>query len=141
MLGGLIGTVVNVVGGIIDKSITDKDKAAELKHSMTLELLKSEDQLVQSAGEIIKTEASSEHTVTATWRPILMLSITAILVNNFLLAPYMQAIFGWSVFISGDLATAVPEGLWNLLTVGVGGYIVGRSAEKGIKNWKKNDNG
>jgi len=27
--------------------------------------------------------------------------------------------------------------MWNLLTIGVGGYIAGRSGEKIAENWKK----
>ena len=60
-----------------------------------------------------------------------MLVITAILANNFLLAPYAQALLGVSVTLD------LPGPMWDLLTVGVGGYIVGRSAEKGIRTWKQ----
>jgi len=38
--------------------------------------------------------------------------------------------------IFGVVSVPVPEPLWDLLKLGVGGYIVGRSAEKGIKTWK-----
>ena len=31
----------------------------------------------------------------------------------------------------------LPEQLWSLLTLGVGGYIVGRSCEKTIDKWKE----
>lgn len=55
-----------------------------------------------------------------------MLSITAIVVNNYILAPYLQAAFGWWWSVTLDL----PPEMWTLLTVGVGGYVVGRSGEK-----------
>jgi hypothetical protein len=29
---------------------------------------------------------------------------------------------------------AIPEGMWTLLTVGIGGYIGGRTVEKVLKN-------
>ena len=57
-----------------------------------------------------------------------MLSITAIIVNNYILAPYLQAAFGWSVTLD------LPPEMWTLLTVGVGGYVVGRSGEKIAQN-------
>jgi hypothetical protein len=59
-----------------------------------------------------------------------MLVFTAIVANNYILAPYLQAMFGWSVSLE------MPEQLWNLLSIGIGGYIFGRSGEKAVKHWK-----
>lgn len=137
MLGAILSFLGGPVAEVIDKVIPDKDKAAQLKHDLQVLAVSQESELIKGASAAIKAEAESEHQITATWRPILMLSITAILVNNFLLAPYMDAIFGWSVYVDAETAEAIPEGLWTLLTVGVGGYVMGRSAEKAVKNWPK----
>ncbi len=53
------------------------------------------------------------------------------LANNFLIAPYAQALFGVGI------ALELPERLWDLMMVGVGGYVVGRSVERGIDLWRK----
>ncbi len=108
----------------------DKELAAKLKQDLQMAALTHEAELTKAAASIVQAEAESEHPLTAQWRPILMLSITAILVNNYILAPYLAALFGFSVQLD------LPEPMWNLLTVGVGGYVLGRSAEKGIKYWK-----
>lgn len=55
----------------------------------------------------------------------------AIVANNYILAPYMQALFSFSV------ALAVPEPMWELPKLGVGGYILGRSGEKAIRAWRE----
>jgi hypothetical protein len=34
----------------------------------------------------------------------------------------------------------LPDKLWNLLTIGVGGYVVGRSAEKIAESYAKKNN-
>ena len=47
-----------------------------------------------------------------------------------MIAPYLQALFG------AGLMLELPNELFNLMTVGVGGYVIGRSAEKGIRAWK-----
>ena len=60
-----------------------------------------------------------------------MLTCITIIANNYVLYPYMRAIFGWGV------ALDLPEALWELLKIGVGGYVVGRSVEKGIDLWRK----
>lgn len=128
MLSALLSFLGGPVAEIIDKTVPDRDQALRLKHELQLAALASEAELSRAAGEIVRTEAASEHPLTAQWRPILMLSITAILVNNYLLAPYAQALFGVSVTLD------LPGPLWTLLTVGVGGYIAGRSAEKVARN-------
>jgi len=62
------------------------------------------------------------------WRPILMLSLVLIVINNYILFPYFP-----------DTLTMLelPNELWNLLTIGVGGYVAGRSIEKAVKIYKK----
>jgi hypothetical protein len=62
------------------------------------------------------------------WRPLLMLSLVFIVVNNYILLPYFP-----NVFTGLDL----PDHLWELLKIGVGGYVVGRSIEKAADKWKK----
>ena len=61
-----------------------------------------------------------------------MLVIIAIVANNYLVAPYLAPWFPDHIKVL-DL----PEKLWSLMEIGVGGYIVGRTVEKGIERWKE----
>lgn len=124
MIGGIIGAIAGPIIDIIDKAVPDADLARKLKHDIQFQMLTNGHQIEKAAAEIVLAEAKSEHWITANWRPVLMLAITAILVNNFLLAPYLQWAFGTSVHLE------LPDPLWDLLMIGVGGYVVGRSAEK-----------
>ncbi|MEQ8746939.1 3TM-type holin [Pyruvatibacter sp.] len=135
MLSALLSFLGGPVASIIDKAVPDKEMAAKLKHELQMAALSNDTELTRAAGAIIKAEAQSEHPLTAQWRPILMLSITAILVNNYLLAPYAQLLFGVSVTLD------LPAPMWNLLTVGVGGYVMGRSAEKTMQHWRGSSGG
>lgn len=45
-----------------------------------------------------------------------------IVFNNYILAPYLQALFSWSVSLQ------TPPDLWALNKIGLGGYVLGRSA-------------
>jgi hypothetical protein len=123
--------ILSVGMELIKRIIPDKEKQAEAQ----LELLRLEQagELTEIAGrlEVVKAEASSEHWITATWRPLTMLIVVAIIANNYLLFPYLSLFFPGTVQIL-DL----PPQLWTLFTVGVGGYVVGRSGEKMITNWK-----
>ena len=85
----------------------------------------------QLQTQIIVAEATGQSWLQRNWRPILMLSIVAIVVNNYLLVPYLR-LYNVSVTLL-DL----PERLWDLMTLGVGGYVAGRSAEKIVETWKK----
>ena len=63
-----------------------------------------------------------------------MLNITAIVSWNFLLAPLIE--LGVLLYTGNQIPLVIPlpGELWTLLTVGVGGYVVGRSVEKTGKN-------
>ena len=128
---GAIGPIAKIALGVIDKSVTDKDLKEKLKSQITLQMLDNNSKELQSAASIIKAEASSQHWLTATWRPALMWICIIVIFNNYILLPFANIIFGVSVELS------IPDPMWNLLTIGVGGYIAGRSAEKVAQNWQK----
>ena len=107
----------------------------KIKAEVTTLLIAQEGELRKAAADIVKTEALGHSWLQRNWRPLLMLVIVAIIANNYLVAPYAQAMFG--VGIALDL----PERLWDLMTVGVGGYVVGRTAERGIELWRGGENG
>lgn len=135
----VVGGVLDGVFSLIDQGIEDKDEAAKLKAGITTaaqnaDLSKFTQQLQAQAG-VVTAEATGESWLQRNWRPILMLTIVVIVANNYLLAPYVRAFGG------PELVLQLPERLWDLMTLGVGGYVVGRTAEKGIKEWKGAKNG
>lgn len=111
---------IDFLGKVIDKIIPDKAAADAAK--LELFRINQAGELQELAGrqEIVKTEASSEHWLTATWRPILMLTFGALIVARW---------FGWA---APDLTEAEYLKLWNIVELGIGGYVIGRSAEKAI---------
>jgi len=87
--------------------------------------------ILQAKSSIITAEAKSEHWIVASWRPITMLVFVFIIFNNYVLVPYIVA-FG------GNIPTLeLTQNMWDLLKIGLGGYIVGRSAEKVANNLGK----
>ena len=117
--------------GVIDKAVTDKDEANRLKSEIKSQLIDSKDSIVKAQMQVILAEAQGESWLQRNWRPLLMIVIVAIIANNYLLAPYLGAMFG--VGLQLDL----PERMWDLMTIGVGGYVTGRSIEKGVRSWKQ----
>ncbi len=78
----------------------------------------------QSAASVIIAEAQGQSWLQRNWRPMLMLVIIAIVANNYLVYPYA------TMFSDKFIPLELPTQLWTLMEIGVGGYIVGRSAEK-----------
>ena len=133
ILGDIIQAVTNIGGKVLDKvagdKISEKDKQ-ELHNNLAIELLKADWSTVQKQFDVIIEEAKGGW-LQRNWRPLLMLAIVAIVVNNYIVFPYVKLFGGTAMMLE------LPEKLWNLLTIGVGGYVVGRSAEKVAENWKK----
>lgn len=125
-LGGPIGSLVKEVGGVIDSLSTSKEekldaqrKLVELQRAFQTKVMEVDVQFAAQQAEVIRAEVQGESYLARNWRPILMLTFTYIIAHNFVIAP---------IFSLGSLA--VPDQMWELLKIGMGGYIFGRSAEK-----------
>jgi len=126
----IIAAALPIVGDIVKRFVKDPDEAQRIEAEMYRAAAAGNLREMERAADVIVAEAKSGG-LAAAWRPILMLLFGAIVANNYIVAPYMSAMFGWSVSL------AIPPDMWDLLKIGVGGYIVGRSAEKGVKAWKE----
>ena len=126
----LISPITDTLGKVIDGTIPDKNEAARIKAAVMTELMAHQGADLEARMKIVLAEAQGESWLQRNWRPVLMLTIVAIVANNYLVAPYLAAMG----LIAVDLD--LPERLWDLMTLGVGGYVVGRSAEKSVKAWR-----
>ena len=131
----LIATALNLfapqIGKVLEKVIPDTGKRDEIEREIRLAMLEQADTFNKQAGQIVLAEANSQHWLVAAWRPILMLTIIAIVAWNYLIAGIAIGI-GFPVTL-----LELPPELWDLLTLGVGGYVVGRSGEKMVKAYKE----
>ncbi len=117
---------------LIEKLFPDPVKRAEAQATL-LELEQSgELRKIEAAMTIVVAEAKSEHWIVAAWRPVTMLVFTAIVANNYLIYPYL------SLFWVNAPVLTLPPHLWELLKIGLGGYVVGRSCEKSVQAWRNN---
>ena len=142
MIGALIPILAPILGDVVKRVLPeDKDKAAEIERELQMQLMMNSAPVEKAAADIILAEAQSDSWLASSWRPLLMMVITAIVAWNFLVAPLIEL---GVMLATGDqipLSIDLPGELWTLLTVGVGGYTVGRSAEKVANNiGKRNAN-
>ena len=119
---------------LIEKLFPDPIKRAEAQATLLQLEQSGELKKIEASMQIIVAEAKSEHWIVAAWRPITMLVFVFIIANNYIIYPYLN------LFFDTGIELALPDHLWQLLKIGLGGYVVGRSAEKGIKSWKGKSN-
>jgi len=138
MIGALLPVLGPIVSNVLDRILPeDANKRMEVEREISAAMMQNSAAIEQAAASVIKAEAESEHKITATWRPILMLTITAIVGWNYLFAPLVELAVRMFAGDQVPLSIPLPEELWNLLMIGVGGYVVGRSGEKIAKNIKR----
>jgi hypothetical protein len=130
VLGAVANLILPGVFKEVDKAIPDQDLGAKLKASIQTAVLSADASALETLAGVVTAEAKGESWLQRNWRPLTMLVFVAIVVNNYILAPYLQAIFSWSVSLD------TPPDLWALIKLGLGGYVMGRSAEKCIQAWK-----
>jgi hypothetical protein len=104
-----------------EEKLKQQRRLLEIQAMVLDSSLQYEKEMMTSRAEIINSEAKSEHWITATWRPITMLTFLALAVGDSL---------GW-------LPNPLRDEAWTLLQLGLGGYVVGRSAEKVIKEVRR----
>jgi hypothetical protein len=110
--------VVAEIGKVIDELFTSDEERLRAKNEIIKVLQEQQLELQKLQTEIIVTEASGNW-LQRSWRPILMLAFGFIVI-------YVK-------FIAPVFSLPIPElenEFWNLLQLGIGGYVIGRSAEK-----------
>ena len=126
------GDAVKGVTDLVGQFVEDKDKANELETAIKNKLINLEQEVVRAQRDTIVAEANSQSFIARNWRPIMMLTFVFIIANNYILFPYVQ-LFGGTA-----LELKIPDAMWGLLKIGVGGYVVGRSGEKMVESYAKN---
>lgn len=121
------GLVTGVFSGIDSISTTEHEKlqmraqimAAEAEFKLKIAELSN--QVVAEQASIIRAEVGKGNWLTASWRPLIMLTFGFVILYS-VVAPSFGA-------PPVDM-TQIPDRFWSLVTVGVGGYVTGRTVEK-----------
>ena len=116
------GDIVNDLLSGLDNLLTSKEEKIKAKNVIKKVLIEKELELQRQQTEIIVAEAKGNW-LQRSWGPILMLAFGFIVI-------YVK-------FIGPLFGLAIPElenEFWELLKIGIGGYVVGRSAEKIAKS-------
>lgn len=120
----IVDTVVGLIkpiGDIVDKFVTTdaekaeaKRKLVEMQNGMLTQIIAYEQKQLTLQADIVKAEAQGHSWLQRNWRPITMLTFLVLVVCDSF----------------GLLTFRLSQEAWALLKIGLGGYVIGRSAEK-----------
>ena len=115
--------LVDSAGRIVDDVITSKEEAAELKNKLSTTIFDSFLKVVNIQKEIILAD-STGNWLQRGWRPIVMLIFAGLIVTYW---------FGWAT-PDKELAMKILD----IVQLGLGGMVIGRTVEKVASNVTKN---
>jgi hypothetical protein len=113
-----IAAIGKLAFSAIDRFIPDPQKKIEAQLEIQNKLIDNGHKVIELASKNIETEAASKHWLAANWRPITMLTFVGLIVAR------------WLGFAAPDLSEAEYLKLWDIVQLGLGGYVFGRTAEK-----------
>ncbi len=122
ILSWFTGGVVKEVGNVIDKLFTSEEERINAKNEMLKVLKEQQLELQRLQTDVILAEAKGNW-LQRSWRPILMLAFGFIVIYVKFIAP----LFSLPI-------PPLENEFWDLLQLGIGGYVVGRSVEKVASN-------
>lgn len=118
---GFLGDIFKPASDLIQNLTTTEKEKLDLYNKLEViqneikaKILDYESQLLKAQSDVIQSEAKGESWLQGSWRPISMLTFLVLVVCD---------AFGFLKFrLAGEA--------WTLLQLGIGGYVIGRSAEK-----------
>jgi hypothetical protein len=129
LLGIEAGKTIEAIGNTIDKiDKSDVKLDLQLKYKELLGQIEGafvdyESKLLENRAQIVQSETKGESWLQRNWRPMLMLMCMFIVFNNYVLVPYFKI-----------PCVILDDHIWDLIQLGVTGYVAGRSLEKISEN-------
>jgi holin (3TMs family) len=126
----IITALLPLITKVFDKAIADPNERLKAQQELTNLLIENQGKIFDGMKEVMAADATSESPLTRNARPIVVywsLGVITLIV--------IGGVFGFAAPIL-DALKAVPDKLWDLMTYGIGAYVLGRSAEKAVTNWR-----
>tara|TARA_R110000824_G_scaffold157971_3_gene331532 strand:- start:1704 stop:2117 length:414 start_codon:yes stop_codon:yes gene_type:complete len=95
-----------------EERLSIKAELLGVQAKLVSEVIVYETKLADAQANVIMSEANAESWIARSWRPITMLTFVGLIV-------YSQL-----------TENVIPDQLWTVVQIGLGGYVAGRSLEK-----------
>ena len=142
--GKEVATVVDSTGGLVekigdafDKNFTNQEEKLEARNKM-MEIFANLVSEINTLRQAVIVAEANGSVLQQNWRPIMMLTFGGIIVCTWMVFPIIN-IFAHSADLSlliKSLQDAVQ--FWDVVELGLGGYVIGRSVEKVVDSASKN---
>lgn len=131
----LLDSIFKLGGKVIDTIFEDKDEANKHRAALALKLADGDQkladlekelevELVKARSAVVVAEAQGESWLQRSWRGVTMLTFTGLVVAH------------WLGFTPPTLPHEEVMALLDLIKLGLGGFVLGRSAEKVTQAWR-----
>lgn len=114
----ILSAIFKALDTVADKIWPD---AGEKEANLTLiksQLIEQEATIIKESASVIRAEVGGDNWLQKSWRPITMIWFLV------LISAY------WFGFTPPNMPVQIVDSLFSLVQLGLGGYVIGRSAEK-----------
>lgn len=118
-------STIQQVGNVVDDLTTNTSEKSEAKAKLSEIVLNSLNSVAQAQAEVLKTEMQGNW-LQRSWRPLVMLTFVILLVIR------------WTGISTHSIDLSLEIKLMDIIELGLGGYVVGRSVEKISKTVTEN---
>ena len=110
---------------VLSKVLPDSTEKQQQLTQVALEIQKIMQAQLDTQKKVLVAELSGESVLQRIWRPVVMLSFTVLI------------ILYWLGLVGSAIDNSIIMELLSIVKIGLGGYIVGRTGEKMMKEYKK----
>ena len=125
----VMGLLQGPLNRVLEAYVSDVELRRKLAAEMQTQVMGALSKATELGAGIVLEEAKSEHWLSRSWRPVLMLVLMGFLVMAGVILPLADLVAGGPVRYEPRWQVLPPE-FWDFLSIGMGGYIGGRSLEK-----------
>lgn len=127
----IVSELLPIIKPLLERLIPDPAERAAVEQQIAAQAQEAQARMIEAQRDVVVAESGGGW-LQRNWRPIFMFVCMGLLLWHAMALPVMAALL--SVPLSDMIGLEhVPDGLWTLLTIGMGGYIGGRTIEKVAK--------
>ena len=128
VLDGTLGRVIDkLTDHFLPAKLSEKEREEfRLKaRELVVKEVEQDIRVIEAVNQTMQAEARSEHVLQWIWRPIVGLTFSLVIINNYVLMPYFQPY--------GLQPIEIPPSLWNAMLM-----ILGIAAgTRGLEKWQR----
>ena len=108
---------IKQVGDVVDSFVTTDEEKSSAKERLSSIVLNSLNSVAQAQADVLKTEMQGNW-LQRSWRPLVMITFVVLLVIR------------WTGIATYPIDVSLEQSLLDIIKLGLGGYVLGRSVEK-----------